>query len=371
MVTQNPISHASFASPTTPKRVWKPKAATTMEGIPSMFAAASLSRPLKVNTVTSNSVRRKTGSAAAVTTPGTSITEINENTRESLATSDPVKTVTVDVKASPTETRGSSVVVSPPRVSMATKEPRTNVTASPTKSRDDTTTTKSPSKPSASRPVTSGLNKTKLTRTNSSGSSKVMGFGSTSVAGTPQSWPKPHAVPAAEKGQQQQVPKDKKQAIRNQFSNTQKDAVHIAPCTMDDLIPEMYRKKSAAQLAKEQQEEIRLMQKIMWELRRQEQDREERALMAATKPIDGGIQAVMRKLKETKEISDDCDSHASSLDSKKKSKDPYSTHMESKLAYFNSNHSVSLDSNWDDSNSNDSSSVSSWDSDASGDGLFR
>jgi hypothetical protein len=342
-----------------------------------MFAAASLSKPLKVNTATSHEVRIKTATTST-TTVGIKLT--------TTPTSDISKKTTAAAsfrKANPTTTSrlenkscdDSEVSKRTPTVA---KEQTTKV--------DDYSQEKSALAPSVpnthttvisrsiyrtprARPASKVLGATQPVRTNS-GTSKVLSFGSTSVAGTPQSWPKPHAVPASDK--QPVTTKNKKQTIRNQFSNDTREIVQIAPTTMDDLIPEMYRKKSAAQLAKEQQEEIYAMQKVMWQLQCQKRDKEERALMAATKPIDGGIQAVMRKLKEAKEVNNECDSHSSSLDSrKKKSRDPYSTHVESKLAYFNSNHSVSLDSNWDDDNSDDSSNDSSWDSDASGDGLFR
>jgi hypothetical protein len=364
MVTQKPVSN-SLVSPTTPKRVWRPKPATSTEGIPSMFAAASLSKPLKVNTAASSVIRRKTMSA-------TTATAMSENGEKQVGSFGETTATTT----SPIEMKSTIATDASKLATKTAKEPTTKVAAYQTKSApaaiatqaQPTVSTRPTSKTTPSRPVTKSQGVTKPVRTNSSGTSKVTGFGSTSVAGTPQSWPKPHAVPASEK--QPIAAKKKKQSIRNQFSNTQ-EAVQIAPTSMDDLIPEMYRKKSAAQLAKEQQDEIYAMKKIMWELQRQERDREERALMAATKPIDGGVQEVMRKLKEAKEINNDCDSHASSLDGRKKSKDAYSKHVESKLAYFNSNHSVSLDSNWDDDNSDNSSTDSSWDSDASGDGLFR
>lgn len=370
MVTQKPPSNR-LVSPTTPSRVWRPKPVASTEGIPSMFAAATLSKPLRVNTATSHVVRRKTTSTSTscIESIATPTSETDQNAVGSL------RKVTATT-TSPVEKKRCNDTEPSKQVTKEAKEPTAKVAEYQSKIAPAATAIKSQptvvSKPASitppSRPVTKGLGATKPVRP-SSGTSTVTSFGSTSVAGTPQSWPKPHAVPASEK--QPIAAKNKKQPIRNQFSNTSDD-VMIAPTTLDDLIPEMYRKKSTAQLAKEQQDQIYAMKKIMWQLQSQKRDQEERALMAATKPIDGGIQAVMRKLKEAKESSNDCDSHASSLESRgKKIKDPYSTHVESKLAYFTSNHSVSLDSNWDDDSSDHSSSDSSWDSDASGDGLFR
>jgi hypothetical protein len=195
--------------------------------------------------------------------------------------------------------------------------------------------------------------------------------GCTTVAGTPSSWPKPHAVPADEKP-------DLRHSKHNASSKSQAAApvLDIADVkttqefhkNIDHLIPEMYRKKSAAQLEAEQQEEIQMMRRIMWELRRQEIDKEEQAMQA--KPIKHDIQATLNALENAKKERDELDDHSSLDDSDATSKrmSAYSTHMRSKLAFFNSNHSARLYDSDDDSD--DSSSISSWDSDAS-DGLFQ
>jgi hypothetical protein len=135
---------------------------------------------------------------------------------------------------------------------------------------------------------------------------------------------------------------------------------------IDHLIPEMYRKKSAKQLEQEQQEEIQLMQRIMWELHQLELARQEEALRC--KPISNDVDKTLNLLKTAKKMNDLSDEHSSGdhSDTSSKRQSAYSAHMKSKLAFFNSYHSVSRDS----SDSEDSSSVSSWHSDES-DGLFR
>jgi hypothetical protein len=103
-------------------------------------------------------------------------------------------------------------------------------------------------------------------------------------------------------------------------------------------------------------------------------EKEEKALQY--KPIGNDIEATLRALKNAKKQNDMADDHSSldDSDATPKQKSAYSTHVRSKLAFFNSTHSKNLslaasDSD-DDDDSDDSSSVSSWDSDAS-DGLFR
>lgn len=174
------------------------------------------------------------------------------------------------------------------------------------------------------------------------------------MAGTPQSWPKPHKVPSDEKPKIVPKPKPHKKKVEEE------PQLHK---NIDDLIPEMYRKKSAKQLEQEQQEEIQLMRKIMWELRRAEMEKEEKALQY--QPIRNDVDATLRALANAKKQSDMADDHSSLDESTKPS--AYSEHIRSKLEFFNSHHSVSMSN---DSSDSDSSSVSSWDSDAS-DGLFR
>jgi hypothetical protein len=102
-------------------------------------------------------------------------------------------------------------------------------------------------------------------------------------------------------------------------------------------------------------------------------EKEEKALQY--KPIGNDIEATLRALKNAKKQNDMADDHSSldDSDATPKQKSAYSTHVRSKLAFFNSTHSKNLSlaaSDSDDDDSDDSSSVSSWDSDAS-DGLFR
>lgn len=348
MVTQNP-SDQSNSSPTKPKKVWKPKPASA-EGIPSMFASAALSKPLKVNATISNTVTRKTWKGASTSTAAV---------RDSAPSKPPMET----------EKHGSSNTSQPETASStpASEQPLANDVSKPNPPPAKKVSKDVPKPTASTSSSKTTLNTTNKTTTNSkktnnsipnrsvptSNDNHILVGDSTSVAGTPQSWPKPHNVPAASK-----------RPIRNRFSKSglveSDDGLHK---NIDELIPEMYRKKSATELEKEQQEEIQQMRAIMWELRRQEQEQREKALQI--KPVNQGIDIAMRILQGAK---DQCRADSDSdSDATPKGASAYSRHMKSKLEYFTSNHSAAISSGWDDDSDN-SSSVSSWESD---DGLFR
>ncbi len=309
MVTQNPPGHHS---PHKPTKVWKPKPSVSGEGVPSMFAHTTLSKPLKINHSVTSAVA-KPNETKTFTKAASNKNEKSQKTTDSTS-------------KLPAKRETPVITVLPAKPAM--------------------TASKAPSRTSMCKDA--ATTKVKVDKKSTTKPSMVVG-GCSTVAGTPQSWPKPYAVPESEK------PKPRKSGDEEQLH---KD--------IDHLIPEMYRKKSTKQLEKEQQEEIQLMRRIMWELQQQEIAREEEALRC--KPISSDVDATLNALKNVKKINDMLDDHASLDDSDATSKRPsaYSTHMKSKMAFFNSNHSVSLN----DSDSDDSSSMSSWNSDYS-DGLFR
>lgn len=329
-----------------------------------MFAHAALSKPLKVNAAVTSTVTRKT-------------------TKDSSDSSKKTKPVTLKKKTTAASAASTTT-------SSSTAKPV--VTAA--KARSTTSIGDAAAKASSSSSNKNNHNtkhsysKTKPARTANKDNNATMVIGGcTTVAGTPNSWPKPHAVPANEKPTV--IPPKKKMSVSkksNHGTPPVNKVIDIADVTttqefpdsgqlhkdIDNLIPEMYRKKSAKQLEQEQQEEIQMMRRIMWELRRQEMEKEEQALQI--KPITHDIQATLRALQNAKKERDMLDDHSSLDDSDATSKrmSAYSAHMRSKLAFFNSNHSAKLygDDDSDSDDSDDSSSISSWDSDAS-DGLFR
>lgn len=298
MVTQNP---SSSISPTTPtKKLWRPKAHPA-EGVPSMFAHATLTKPLKVNAATTKTIRR----SSKKTPPPKA-----ESSQKKTSKSPPPSKAESYPKKSKTK-------IEPKKRSSTDKAPSTSTQA------------------------------TKPKRSSFSSAKKVKGFGST-VCGTPQSWPKPHDVKPEDK------PKIK----------PKKKSIHPFGKPIDDLIPDMYKRKSAKQLQEEQAAEIETMRKIMFALRQQERERQERALQPT--PIVQDLENVLGALRAVKEESDDLDDHSSlNSDATPEELTAYSKHMKSKLSLFNSNH-AGFESSSDDS------SVSSWDSDSSDDDdLFR
>lgn len=334
MVTQNPTDNFS---PHKQTRVWKPKPA--VEGVPSMFAHATLSKPLKVN-------RTVTGTVT-----------VNVNVPVTKADKDKDVSATTSSVVSQKSNKESKDSIMKPLKPLKPTEFKRKPANSVTTAKPVVTASKAPSTTSISDAAATATANVKAETKRSTKSKPTLVIGGCStVAGIPQSWPKPHAVPATEK----------MATTRKSLTSSQEDEQQQLHKNIDHLIPEMYRKKSAKQLEKEQQEEIQLMREIMWELRQQEIAREEEAMRC--KPISNDVEATLNALRTVKKVNDMLDDHSSLDDSNATPKRPsaYSTHVQSKLAFFNSNHSVSLK----DSDSDDSSSVSSWNSDDS-DGLFR
>ena len=194
-----------------------------------------------------------------------------------------------------------------------------------------------------------------------------------SVVGTPRSWPKPHAVPSDEKP----VIKPKKDKKEKQIAATKGPKLENSETNFDyqpeeELIPEMYRRKSAKEIEREQREEIDRFRQAMYELKMEQRAKEEQALQP--KDVTGGIGNVLEMLNQTKqmnaiEVGSDI---GSGSEHEPYASDAYAKHMESKLAYFKdvSTHSVNVSVNSDDwnSSSSDDDSTSSWDDDED---LFR
>lgn len=366
MVTEHPTGSGS---PHKPKKVWKPKPAGEGGGVPSMFAHAVLSKPLKINSAVTTTVKVKSKETTTNSSTG--------GKKENKASHDTTGTHTRTPSAS--NTSNTSNTVTAPTTFTTLSTPKSKLSAirdtavrpaepvqpvQPVIAATTTTySTKGFGEAAKGRPSTStkasadgvkkATPKSEESHRKSNQSTLVIG-GCTTVAGTPQSWPKPHAVSGAEKPKPHRA-SGKADKDDEQFHKE-----------IDHLIPEMYRKKSAKQLEEEQQEEIQLMRRIMWELQQLEMARQEEALRC--KPIAVDVDTTLNLLKNAKKMNDMLDDHASldDSDTSSKRKTAYSTHVKSKLAFFSSHHSVSHDS----SDSVDSSSVSSWNSDES-DGLFR
>lgn len=348
MVTENPRD-GTGSSPHKPKKVWKPKPAG--EGVPSLFAHAVLSKPLKINNAATSTVKVKSKETT---------TAINSNKKENQETQKPThsasQSTSATVPAPPSKSKFSTIkdTTVKPVESVNANTNTTTITntsskkgiGQPSKGRASTTTK------SESDGVKRATPKSDERHRKPNQPALVFG-GCSTVAGTPQSWPKPHAASETEK------PKNRRSSGKG---NKDDEQFHKE---IDHLIPEMYRKKSAKQLEQEQKEEIQLMRQIMFELQQQELARQEEALRY--KPISIDVDTTLNVLKNAKKMNDKFDDHASvdDSDTSSKRKSAFSTHIKSKLAFFNSHHSVSHDSS-----ESDDSSVSSWNSDES-DGLFR
>ena len=191
------------------------------------------------------------------------------------------------------------------------------------------------------------------TPTKKKSTDSVSGFGG-SVAGTPYSWPKPHETSPADKATIQF--RQAKQRLRNQEKRKK---------TIEDVIPDMYKKKNAKELEEEQQHEIQLMRTLMYQLKMQEMARQEKALQP--KKIDGHINHVLETLDSVRDPLMNSH-HSLDSDATPKGTSAYAAHMKSKLEFFNSNHPV--DDSFSDDDSASFSSASSWDS-ADSDALFR
>ena len=363
---------AEVVATTKPKRVWKPPAKTD-GAVPSLFASATLKKPLKVNTAVATTIRSKRPSTTTTTKP---------------------KPKTTPTPSEPSPAPTPTPAPAAPAVVVTAEKPKPEPTPKPPAASKPAVVekkkTEEPPKPKPSKDTKKSDKLVKNGRIIRGEASKAM----PSVVGTPQSWPRPHAVPADEKP----VIKPKKKTVTitnppksssDKSSSNNKLPPNKGPKLDDseanfsfdpneELIPEMYRRKSAKEIEREQQQEIDRFRQAMYELRMEQRAKEEAALQP--KDVTAGIANVLEMLNESKklneiEVGSDIGS-GSEHDEPASSSNAYTKHMESKLAYFKdiSNHSVDVSINSDDWNSSDSSdddddSTTSWDSDT--EGLFK